>query len=251
MNCDQIEQEELIEKYLTGRLERADQEEFEAHYFSCPKCLQKLQVSRLLQEKLWEKGETILPRSPRPHRVRVGRRAWAVSAAAVVISVAAVALWWQFGRPDRPQAGPKGTSSSLRLLARIEPPLYVPPTLRGAADEATELFRLGMGLYQEGRYEEATPDLRAAAGLDPERAGTRFFLGICLLLTEKTNEGIEELRKTVSLGDSAYLEEAHFYLAKAYLGKGDAGRAKEELNWILENGSNLKEEAASMLAQFR
>ena len=251
MDCDQIEREEIIEKYLTGRLDRAGQEEFEAHYFSCSKCLQKLQVSRLLQEKLWEKGSEILSRAQKSPRVWIRRRAWAYSAAAAVLIIAAAALWWQFGRPGRMPAGKMETPSLLLMLARIEPPLYVPPALRGAADEATERFRMGMKQYQEGHYGVAIPDLQAAAKLNPQAAHIRFFLGICLLLAGQTDAGIEELQKTIALGDSVYLEEAHFYLAKAYLAKDDVGGAKDELNWVLERGGSLKEEAAQILAQLQ
>ena len=61
----------------------------------------------------------------------------------------------------------------------------------------------------------------------------------------------KDLSLRFQAGDSAYLEGAHFDLAKAFLAKGKVGGAKRELNWILENGSNLKEEAASILAQLR
>ena len=251
MDCDQIEKEEIIEAYLTGKLERARQEEFETHYFGCSKCLEKLQVSRLLQEKLWEKGETILPEREKPQLVQGRRRAWVVSAAAAMLVVAAAALWWRFGGPGRTPAGLEGVSSSLKLLARFEPPLYVPLTLRGAQDEATERFRMGMGYYQDGRYAEAITELRAAAGFDPRRPGIRFFLGICLLLTEQVDAGIEELKATVALGDSVYLEEAHFYLAKAWLAKGNTRAAKAELNWVWEKGRNLRDEAARILTQLQ
>jgi tetratricopeptide (TPR) repeat protein len=251
MDCERVEREDIIEKYLTGRLDRAEQTEFETHYFSCSKCLQKLQVSRLLQEKLWEQGDKILPQTQKLHRVRTGRRAWVFSAATVVLIVAATALWWQFGGPGRTPSGTKETPSSLIMLARFEPPSYVPPALRGAEDEATERFRIGMKHYVEAHYGEAIPDLRTAVDLAPERVSIRFFLGICLLMTEQTDAGIEELKKTIELGDSVYLEEAHFYLVKAFLAKGDVGRAKEELKWVLEKGSNLKEEAARILAQLQ
>ena len=252
MKCDQIEREEIIEKYLTGRLDQAGQKAFEAHWFGCHECSRKLQGSRMLQEKLWEQGDKILSPTPKEARIPVRRRAWAYSAAAAVLIIAAAAvLWWQFRGPGRPQAGTKATSSSLLMLASIKPPLYVPPALRGAEDEAAERFRIGMKLYQEGRYGEAITDLRAAADQDPEKAGIRFFLGICLLLTGQTDAGIGELQATISLGESVYLEEAHFYLAKAHLGKGDVGGAKRELNWVLERGGNLKEEAARILAQLR
>jgi tetratricopeptide (TPR) repeat protein len=252
MNCDQIERDEIIEKYLTGRLDRAAQEEFEAHWFGCRECSRKLQVSQMLQEKLWEKGDKLVPRAQEPARVPVRRRAWAYSAAAAVLVIAAAAVvWWQVRGPGRPQAGPKGTPSSLLMLAGIKPPLYIPPALRGAQDEAAERFRLGMALYQEGRYDAAIPDLLAAADLNPKGAGIRFFLGICLLLTGQTDSGIGELQAAISLGESVYLEEAHFYLAKALLGKGDVGGAKEEFNWVLERGGNLREDASQILAQLQ
>jgi tetratricopeptide (TPR) repeat protein len=251
MNCERIEREEIIERYLTGRLDRAEQEAFEAHYFSCHKCLEKLEVSRRLQEKLWTEGDKTLPPTAAPRRVGIKRRAWAYSVAAVLFIVAAAALWWQLIGPGRPPAGTKETYSSLTMLARIEPPLYIPSALRGMEDEAAERFRLGMKSYVEGRYGEAIPDLRSASELNPEGAGIRFFLGICLLLIEQTDEGIAELGKTIALGDSPYLEEAHFYLAKAYLGKGDVRAAKKELNWVLERGINLKEEAARISDQLR
>ncbi len=251
MDCNRVERDEIIERYLAGRVGRTEQEEFEAHYFSCPKCLERLQVSRLLQEKLWAEGDKIIQQTETPHRAGIRRRAWAFSAAAVVLIAAAGALWWQLGGPGRPPSATREVPSSLAMLARIEPPSYIPLSLRGAADEAAERFRLAMARYAKGGYGEAIPDLRAAAGLSPERASIRFFLGICLLLTWKTDDGIEELRKTVSLGDSAYLEEAHFYLAKAFLGKGDVGRAKVEFRWVVEKGSSLKEEAARILSQLR
>jgi len=249
MDCDHIERDDIIGKYLSGRLGRAEQEEFEAHYFGCSKCRERLQISRLLQEKLWTKGEEILPETKTPVRSGIRRRVWAYSAGAVALIVAAAALWWQFMGPGRAPDGAKAIPSSFSLLARFEPPTYIPPALRGAGDDAAERFRLGMMNYMEGRYAEAIPDLQAAAELTPNRAGIRFFLGICLLLTEKTDEGIRELNATIGLGDSVYLEEAHFYLAKAYLTKGDIGRAREELDWVVSQGANLKQDAARILAQ--
>jgi len=245
MDCDLVEREEIIEKYLTGRLGAAEREDFEAHGFDCPGCREKLETARIVQEKLWEKGGSII--SERRAGVRAGSRRWAsasVAAAAVLIVVGAL-FWLQLGNSGNRPAGEKSG------LARFDPPLYLPLTPRGAADEATERFRLGMGYYQDGRYGEAIPDLRAAAAINPRRAGIRFFLGICLLLTGQTDEGAEELRQSILLGESAYLEEAHFYRAKAFLAKGEAAGAKEDLAWVLERGGRLKDEAARILARLR
>jgi tetratricopeptide (TPR) repeat protein len=251
MDCRFIEREDLIEKYLTGKLSPAHQNEFEAHCFGCPRCLQELQFVRMLQAKLWEKGESALfaeRASVSPGRRR-GALAW-VGAAVALLVVGAV-LWRQFGASGNRSAGEGGDRRSLGALARFEPPPYLPLAMRGVVDEAAERFRAGMGHYLDGRYGEAIPELRAAAAIAPQRAGTRFFLGICLLLAGKTDEGIEELGRTVSLGESAYLEEAHFYRAKAFLAKGDAGAARSELAWVFGKGGDLKDEAARLLAQLR
>jgi TolA-binding protein len=72
----------------------------------------------------------------------------------------------------------------------------------------------------------------------------KFFLGICFLLSGQTDEGIAELKKTIAIGDSAYLGEAHFYLAKGLLRQGDIKGAAEP-------GGSLGEEAARLLTQLQ
>ncbi len=252
MDCKRIEHEEVVEKYLAGRLDRAEREEFEAHYLSCAKCQEELELVRAIQEKLWEKGEELIEETAQPSRTLRVRKAWAFAAAAAgLLMIIGAAVWWQAKGPGRPPAGPQAPPSSWIALARFEPPLFIPPALRDEEDEASQLFRSGMAYYQAGRYGETIPYLRAAARLDPNGAGIRFFLGICLLLTGETAEGIEKLGATISLGDSAYLEEAHFYRAKALLAQMDVDGAKSELRWVLSEGSDLKEEAARMLALIR
>jgi tetratricopeptide (TPR) repeat protein len=135
------------------------------------------------------------------------------------------------------------------MLARFDPPAYIPPALRGAEDEAAERFRAGMMLYQEGRYDAAIPDFEAASDLNPKGAGIRFFLGICFLLTGQTEAGIGELQATISLGESVYLEEAHFYLAKAWLRLGRLPAARRELQQAIARHGGLAEEARQLIAQ--
>jgi hypothetical protein len=251
MDCERIERNDLIERYVAGKLESAEQEEFETHYFGCPECLEKLRTGLLIQASFQDQGEKILALKPYPPLAPIRRRAWAYSAAAGMLIVAAAALWLQLARPGRAPAGAKATPSSLTLLARIDPPSYVPLALRGTDDAAAKRFRLAMNRYSEGRYEEAIPDLQDVVEFNPRGAGGRFFLGICLLLTGKTDRGMAELRETVSLGDSVFLEEAHFFLAKAFLAKGDARGAKDELAWVMEKGIRLKPEAARIFVQLR
>lgn len=250
MDCVRIERDDIIESYLAGRLDQAQRKDFEEHYFACPECREKLQIGRALQEGFWEKGAAEL--LPSLKKVPFGIRSWAVaSAAAAFLIIAAAALWWLLRTPDVSPARAGKIPAELNLLARLEPPPYIAPALRGTEDEAAERFRTGMRYYQEGQYARAIPELRAAAGLKSESAQARFFLGISLLLTGQSDEGIVELKAAESLGDPAYLEEARFFLAKAYLAKSDVAAAKEKLRQVVEANGRMRDEAADLLRRMR
>jgi tetratricopeptide (TPR) repeat protein len=250
MDCERIERDDIAERYLSGRIDPAEIEEFEAHYFGCPLCLERLRAARLVLANLWEGGGNIPARAAKPVHSGIRRRAWAFSAVAAALFVIA-GLWWRFAGPGGPPSGARDAPASLSLLARFDPPSYILLAPRGAEDKAAERFRRGMERYGEGRYDEAIPELRAATEVNPRSSGARFFLGICLLLTWKTDAGIEALGETASLGESAFLEEAHFYRAKAFLEKGDAAGAKKELLWVVERAGRMKDEAVRILDSLR
>lgn len=250
MDCDRIEREDLAERYLAGKLTQDEQGEFESHCFACPKCREKLQVSRLIQEELGKLDTSDMSVAPKKSRFSIRRLAW-ISAAALILAAIAVGLLWQWRLLGGRSAGPGKIPSSLIALSEFEPPLYIPRPLRGAVDEAIERFRAGMMLYQEGDYAGAVPALQSAAELNPQGANIRFFLGICFLLSGQTDEGIAELKKTIALGESAYLQEAHFYLAKGLLRQGRVKEARQELKAAVESGGPLGEESARLLNQLQ
>jgi lipoprotein NlpI len=57
--------------------------------------------------------------------------------------------------------------------------------------------------------------------------------------------------ETIALGDSPYLEEAHFYLAKAYLQKGNTDEAKKLLQSTVRLRSEREAEARLLLRQLQ
>ena len=246
MDCCRIEREGLTERYLAGKLTKDEQRAFESHCFSCPKCLEKLQLCRLLQEELEELEVAGLSIVTKESRSPIRRWAW-VSAAALVLAAVAIGIGWQLGILGGRSAG----SDKISVLSKFEPPLYIPPSLRGAVDEASERLRAGMMRYQLGDYAGAIPILRSAAERNPRGAPIRFFLGICYLLSGQTDEGCRELKITIELGDSAYLEEAHFYLAKGLLRQGHIRPARLELKAVVELGGRFEKEAARLLTELK
>jgi tetratricopeptide (TPR) repeat protein len=210
--------------------------------------MEKLQIDRLLQEELDELGPADLSVAPDEGRLRIRRWAW-VSAAALVFVALGLGIWWQWGVPGGRSGPSKKISSSLVMLSEFEPPLYIPLSLRGAVDEASASCQAGMMRYQAGDYPGAIPVLQSAVELHPLGAKARFFLGICFLLSGRTDEGVVELRETIELGDPDYLEEARFYLAKGLLRQGYVRAARRELKAVVESGGRLEGEAARLLTQ--
>ncbi len=138
---------------------------------------------------------------------------------------------------------------ALSVLARVEPPGYIPVVLRGPSDEAVERFEAAMRRYAVRDYAGAIPDLSTAVGLNPKAAQASFFLAICHLLTNRPEEAAAGLQRTIALGETPYLEESHFYLAKVRLSQGDEPSARKELGETIARRGRLEDDARRLLAQ--
>jgi tetratricopeptide (TPR) repeat protein len=247
MNCQAVEAGNVIERYVLGTMSEAEQNEFEQHYFVCAACFGELQAFQAIR------GE--LERRMIPAR-RGSRAAWLPIAAALAIAfglAASIYVWRPGGVPPvkvaqvAPPAAPNPEPPSLALLARVDPPPYSQPNLRGATTEAASRFRAAMQLYSRQDYRAAAEALTVAARLDPSAAGPRFYLGICRLLLGQPDAAAGELRRVISLGASRYVEPAHFYLAKALLAQEDTAGAAAELNETIRLSGDREKDARELL----
>jgi hypothetical protein len=149
------------------------------------------------------------------------------------------------------QAKPAASPSvvALSVLVRVEAAPYAPIVLRGPRDEAAAKFDEAMRRYVRRDYVGAIPGLGAAASLKPDVPQYTFFLAVCQLITGQSDLAVAGLQKAIVLGESPYLEEAHFYLAKARLRQGDIAAAREELQRTIMRQGRLEAEARRLLAQ--
>jgi tetratricopeptide (TPR) repeat protein len=263
MTCDDVVTGEIVEKYVLDELSEESRDAFEQHYFACGRCFELLQTYRAVQVELARTREAA--------QVEARQKGWAwlwtwAPATAVLVIAVSVGLWIRplstTGRgpitPASP-AGPTGLpgpaappttspppSPSIEELARVEPPTYTASRLRGA-DEATARFQASMEQYQRGNYAAAATGLRAASTLDPEAPHIAFFLGMSELLAGRPRAAIDALGSTVALGESPYLEEAHFYLAKAHLQSRNVDAAARELKRAIELSGEREAEARQLL----
>ena len=267
MDCERVAREEILDSYLVGRLSEEDREALEAHYFECARCFDDLTTLKAIQGELRRTARAFA--AGRQQRFlrwapAAGLAAVAVLAAGVMFSMRAPAPTAlpesppaqtpvQTQSPDRPlprAADPADAPPpSLEQLARVEPPRYDPLRLRGAPDEATARFERGMERYRAADYQAAIGDLREAAELDPDATHIRFFLGISHLMSGQDNAAIQHLRATIALGDSAYLEEAHWYLAKAFLRQKNVAAARAQLTKLVQLRGSRSAEAQRLLTQ--
>jgi tetratricopeptide (TPR) repeat protein len=288
MDCSLIVRDELAERYLLGQLNPAEQEAYEKHYFECARCFGELRRLQALCDVLrTDPPPARAPKEERVQNPWWGWAVAGALAASVVVvallrqsgapepiaatpraaepagpilspgadAAAAPAITGTVD-PSAAVAPPEPVASSasrrmevLARLARVDPPRFSPGVLRGATDEATASFQEGMKAYVAGDYGAAIRSLRKAARLDTERSDIAFFLAASELLAGNTADAVGEFVRTIAMEDTPFLEEAHFYLAKAYLAQGDADRARAELVRVRSLQGERVSEAGELLVQ--
>ena len=131
------------------------------------------------------------------------------------------------------------------LLSRFVPPAYQPGTGVGESQE----FKHAMEHYVKGDDRGALAGLRAVDKALPNDTEVRFYLGICYLLTNDRQSGLQALRGVVAAGDTPYLERSRFYLAKALIGAHDIAGAEQQLENAIAMHGEFEKQAQVLLAQ--
>lgn len=272
----------IAERYLLGRLSETERDDYERHFFECDECAADLAALQRIRDGL-EGTPATRPIASQPLR-SLGRplrlRVWPWAALAAMLAAAVgVRLWLQpegqetgapggelpaAPAPSSPTPLPPGPGAGSSVpgtgapepvvwarLAGIRPAAWTAPRLRGGQSEAERRFEGGMQRYARADYAGAIPLLAAAADLDPQDPGARFFLGVSRLLEGQVDEGIAALRGTVALGSSPYLEEARIYIARADLLKGNPDAALQELEEAIRLQGDLEPEARELRRAIR
>lgn len=173
---------------------------------------------------------------------------------AFILTIAVVVFAW-LASESRKEAGEGRTANGhipigqslpadrLQELARFEAPAY------SSAPKGPRGFAQAMQKYSARDYAGALSGLRPVAAAQPDFAPARFYLGICLLLTNDRAGGVEQLRGVIAGPASPWPERARFYLAKALLAEGDRHGAQQQLDMIIALQGDLEQEARELLAQ--
>jgi tetratricopeptide (TPR) repeat protein len=252
MDCQQVENKNVIERYLADRLSEQEMEAFEQHYLECARCFDELQLRHATAIELARRPIPLTP----ARKSWVFSWQWSLAFAAVVLAVLASVLYMRSGQQARSRATqiaavqPPDASLLEQLAVVDEIPPYLPGVIRGGeTNPALINFQEGMRLYSAQKYAEAVAPLTEASHLDPQHVPTAFYLGISHLVAGSVDSAIEQLSKAARQPE--YSEEAHWFLAKAHLKKRDVGSARGELNAVVSLHGAYSSLAQDLLRQIQ
>lgn len=242
MDCETVERENIAERYLAGTLEASLKEQWEVHYFGCEHCAELLATWQAIDKPLRQRDHAIRQEiAPR----RTARRwLWAGAAIAAALAIG-VAIRPPASQPVKTAAKVGPAARNWTEVARFDPPAYQPSTLRAAGSPSELRLQTAMESYLRRDYAQAIAGLQASVDADPDAAAPRFFLGACDLLTGDTAGAVREWERVAS-GDSPFVQEAQFDLAKAYLRLGDEDRALSTLRGLAGGTGDFREPARQL-----
>ena len=233
---DHISPEELekIDRYLSGEMDAGEQAAFSAQMESDPVLKAQVAEARLLFLGIKESAlrteldafHKELPQKQKTGTTRTmfSNKTWL--AAASIILLALVSFLWIYNRDANEE----------KLFAKYyeaDPGLM---TTMGVSEDYE--FNRGMVDYRSGKYTEAIKRWEPIAAAQPLRDTLQYFLGVAHLAAGNTASAITYLNKLV-LSESAFKEDAYWYLGLAKLKAGEKEEAKK---WIRIADHPMKEQ---------
>ena len=228
LTCRQVDDQALAERYVTRKLSETETEEFEAHYLTCPRCQNEVRLAAAIGDAVHD-----VPQQ------RTGQRAWMVIGGGALAAAAVIALLVLpgTGGPDE---------RLVQLGAVLQAPIYLGVPVRSSEASADSLFNAAMDRYSAARYDEAAAGLESALAAGVDSAPAEFFLGASLLMEDRLRDAADAFERVIALGDTPYLAEAHYYLAKALLRLGRPQEANDHLRTAADGRGELSESATAL-----
>jgi hypothetical protein len=123
MDCQRVRRDELIESYLSHRLEEGVSDEFETHVLSCRECSGVLEEMQGLRDGLEEKAASIRSAVTKPSVFRFWRQAAAVGFAVILlVSFGLLRLRRATKHDEDPSLVSKSPHKPAEKVAEVKPP---------------------------------------------------------------------------------------------------------------------------------
>jgi TolA-binding protein len=247
MDCERAIRENLAERYLAGTLDTQTRDDWEQHFFGCEECAQQVEILQSVLPPLREMAPQI--RQEMTPQKPVRRWLWiaipVAAMAGLIIAIPSMDVMRKKAAQPAPVAVAK--APDFTLLAKLDPPAYNAPVLRGVDSPAQRQFREAMAAYQSHDWAKAIEGLQRSLELDSAAAAPRFFLGAAYLLGGNAQSASAELERVAS-SDSPFRDEARFDLAKAYLAQN---RPDEAIASLRNCGGEFAAPANGLIARIQ
>jgi tetratricopeptide (TPR) repeat protein len=99
-----------------------------------------------------------------------------------------------------------------------------------SAPEKRPFFKDAMLAYLDKNYDDAAELLEKDLQVEPNAPDANFYLGVCKLLAGQPDESLAHLQIAAKSAPPSLAQQAHFYLAKAYVQTRDLASAEKELS---------------------
>jgi hypothetical protein len=240
MNCKDVHRNFVAAKYVSASLPEDIRETFEQHYFACDLCFAEVEALQAAKYALSGRAAAAPPKSL--------RLLWALPLAAALLAGLFLRAHNKVEAPALARvtvAQPPSADSS--AVARFEPPPWAELRFRSRSTPVSVPVERARSLYAAHNYAGCAEALQAAQ----QSPANLYHTGICLVLAGRTNDGATALRDTIAAGDTPFLEEAHFYLARSLLLNHAAAEARKELAKVVAMHGDLETSAHDLLESLR
>jgi TolA-binding protein len=261
--------EEQITAFYSGQLDERKADAIRDHLVECRTCRELAREARQFLQAMTEPMQvaTAAPMSvsTRPwYRVH-GPRLWRLAAAVLLAVSLPLLVWqWQQRAPSDQQAKMPPTPSQPRenpwrnleiakadyvpappdeLIWRDEPGTPTSPKVSALAR--------AMRPYQQNDFAEAEQRLAQFLEKNPKHAQAHFYRGVSLLMLGRTTEAVAPLEAAVEYGQGRVSEEAHWYLAQAYLKADEPSKALEQLDTVIAAKGKYRADAEKLYERVR
>ena len=230
--------QELIEKYLEGRLTERERKKFDHFYNTDSEFKKEVDFEDYVARTL--KDEDIIQfREKIADTIRKRKRdrylGWINTKTTKYAASFLLAL----------AIGIAGTFMLERNLSNDElfEQYYTSEQVNISRSSNTNIVE-AVKFYQSGQYDQAIDQFKDLLEKDKSNIAVRYYLGVSYMETQKYDKAIESLRYIISDQDNLYVENAEWYLGLCYMKNEEMDKAINQFTIIAESEDNYYSEKA-------
>lgn len=142
LDHDEIEEQQLIDRYLLGQLPAPEAQRFEVHYLSCPTCMERLELTETLLHGLRRATAQDAAVLQGGFLAAVLRRRWLAPAIALLMMLLPAGILLKLGQRDAELQGIRGELQGLQHPQAGTPYLPMSPLRDGGVGAPSHHLRL-------------------------------------------------------------------------------------------------------------